>query len=141
MGKTLLYRLFGLGKVPKSIVPVLESEGRILVEEGVGGSVRFKNFRGPGRRSNWRKYWFSGSLVLTQKRVIAFVFWRRVFNIPLDDTRLIKLNVEAEGDNRLCISFDVSDFHIDMVGTVEYRFATSQARLFEERLRASASER
>jgi hypothetical protein len=141
MGKTLLYRLFGLGKVPKSIALELESEGMILVEEGIGGSVSFKNFRGPGKRHTWRKYWFSGSLVMTSKRVIAFAFWKRIFSFPLDNPGLKKLSVEAENANSLCISFDVSDFHSDMFGQVAYRFATPHARLLEERLRASASGR
>lgn len=45
--------------------PVLAAEGIVLEDEGVSGSVTFRDFRAPGRRYSLRKSWFLGSLVVT----------------------------------------------------------------------------
>jgi hypothetical protein len=37
MKKTTLYRLFGVGSVPKKLLPVLETEGVVVLDEGIGG--------------------------------------------------------------------------------------------------------
>ena len=39
MAKSVLYRLFGLGKTPKRELPALEAEGIVLVDEGISGSI------------------------------------------------------------------------------------------------------
>ena len=43
MSKTILYRWFGLGKIPERERMALESEGIVLAEEGVGCTVTMKN--------------------------------------------------------------------------------------------------
>ena len=40
MSKTLLHRLFGLGKIPKRYAPTLHDEGIVLIDEGIGGPMR-----------------------------------------------------------------------------------------------------
>ena len=49
MRKSLLYTLFRLGRVPREALSVLESEGIVVLEEGLRGSVTLRNFRAPGR--------------------------------------------------------------------------------------------
>ena len=41
MGKTLLHRLFGLGKIPKRMLPDLEQEGICSLEDETTLCVRF----------------------------------------------------------------------------------------------------
>ncbi len=72
MAKTLSYRLFGVGKVPRQLSATLQSEGILLLDEGIAGSVTYLDFRAPGRRSNWRRQWFTGAIALTRVRLIAF---------------------------------------------------------------------
>jgi hypothetical protein len=136
MGKTLLYRLFGLGKVPKRILPNLEQEGIVLLDEGISGSVTFRNFRAPGRRHSWRRSWFTGSLVLTGKRFAAFAFSKAIINVPLGDDRINELRCSLEGKATLCVHFDPSAFHEGWSGALECRFSTPQAHLFLEQLDA-----
>lgn len=50
MKKTILYRLFGLGSVPRKLRPVLEQEGMVVFDEGVRGSFVTKHVNGPGKR-------------------------------------------------------------------------------------------
>ena len=58
MKKLLLYRLFGIGKIPEQYQSGLKSEGVILSDEGVKGSVTYLDFRAPGKYSNWRRQWY-----------------------------------------------------------------------------------
>lgn len=139
MGKTLLYRLFGLGKLPKRILPDLEQEGIVLLDEGISGSVTLRNFRAPGKRYSWRRSWFSGSLVLTGSRFAAFSFSKPIINVPLGDDRLNGLRRSLEGESALCVHFDPSAFHEGWSGSVECRFSTPQARLFFEQLNEYAA--
>jgi len=71
MAKSLFYRLFGLGKMPAPLLATLQSEGIILMDEGVKGSVTYLDFRAPGRRAAWRRQWFTACIALTQARLLA----------------------------------------------------------------------
>jgi hypothetical protein len=116
------------------VLPALEQEGIVLLDEGIGGSVTFRNFRSPGRRSSWRRNWFTGSLVLTGGRFAAFAFSKPIINVPLGDDRLGQLQCSVEGETTLCVEFDAAAFHEDWSGSLECRFSTPQARLFLEQL-------
>lgn len=135
MSKTLLYRIFGLGKVPASILPTIKQEGIVLLDEGIGGSVTFRKFRAPGRRYDRKCTLFSGSLVITEKRFWGFSFSRPVISVPMDDPKLKELHCSIKGENTLCVLFDVSIFHEGWSGTCECRFKTPKARLFLERIK------
>ena len=45
--KSILYRLFGFGKLPKKFAGTLETEGIVLIDVGIIGSVTMRNFRAP----------------------------------------------------------------------------------------------
>lgn len=134
MGKTLLHRLFGLGKVPKRMLPELEDEGIVFLDEGISGSVTFRNFRAPGRRYPWRRSWFTGSLVLTRKRFAAFAFSKPIIDVPLGDDRLNELHCSLEGEATLRVHFDPSTFNQSWSGSIECRFSTPRVRSFLEQL-------
>lgn len=138
MGKALLYRLFGFGKIPPPMVPVLEQEEIVLKEEGLPGSVTFKNFRAPGKRYGFRRSWFMGSMVITRQRVVAFSFSRPIINLPLMPEQIKKLHCTLRGEAILSIAFDAAVFNEEWSGSVEYRFTTSQAGLFLEQLTLEA---
>ncbi len=135
MRKTLLYRLFGLGRIPKAMRPILEREGIVLMDKGIGGSVTFRKFRAPGRRYSYRKNWFCGSLVVTGLRFAGFAFRRPVINVPLEGPHLDKLDVSLENNDTVVrVGFESGDFHEDWSGRVECRFRTAKAPLFLEHL-------
>ena len=136
MAKTLLYRLFGVGRMPAPWRSTIESEGVILIDEGIAGSVTYRDFRAPGKRSAWRKVAFSGSIALTKTRLLALQYANPAINIPLDDERFKQLRISVEGEQTLLVAFDASLFHDDWSGTMEYRFRTSQAKTLFETLRA-----
>ena len=128
MGKTLLYRLFGVGKVPENARLQIQKEGVVLQDEGIGGSVTFKQFRAPGKYYGWKRSWFSGSVVLTKQHLLAFKYSQPVIGVSWRDSKFSELDVSLEDENRLCVRFDASTFRDDASGKVEVRLSTSLAQ-------------
>jgi hypothetical protein len=138
MKKTLLYRLFGLGKIPEQYRAALESEGVLLSDEGIKGSVTYRNFRSPQRYAKWKRQWYTASIILTNTRLLAFSYSNQIIDVPLTDARFRRLNFTLEDENSLLIAFDASLFHDDWSGTIEYRFQTPQAQAFLDKLQKRA---
>lgn len=128
MDKTILYRLFGLGKIPKGARDQIRREGVILQDEGIGGSVTFKGYRAPGKYYGWKRTWFSGSIVLTQEHFLAFSYWRPIIGIAWKHDKLKELELELEGENTLYVRFEASAFQENTSGKVEVRLTTPLAR-------------
>ena len=78
MAKTLLYRLFGVGKIPAQLSAELKLENVILLDEGISGSVTYLDFRAPGKRFGWSRQWFSAGIALTQVRLVALQYSNRL---------------------------------------------------------------
>ena len=127
MGKSLLYRLFGVGKIPKLLRDTMGIEGIVVSDEGIPGSVTYRDFRAPGKYFSWKKQAFTGSVVVTNIRLVALMYSSFAVNVPFTDERIHKLQISFEGD-RLVIAFDPGVFHDDWSGTIEYRFRTPQAQ-------------
>ncbi len=49
MGKTLLYRIFKIGRIPENIGKDIQKEGIIFQDEGIRGAITYTSFRVPGR--------------------------------------------------------------------------------------------
>src|SRR5438552_12164425 len=127
MAKSLLYRLFGVGKIPKLLNDTLRIEGVVVSHEGIPGSVTYRDFRAPGKYFSWKKQAFTGSVVVTNIRLVALIYSNFAVNVPFTDERIRKLQISVEGLDRLLIVFDPSLFHEHWSGTIEYRFRTPLA--------------
>jgi hypothetical protein len=136
MKKTLLYRLFGFGKIPVQYRAALETEGVLLSDEGIKGTVTYRNFRAPGRYSNWKRQWYTASVTLTKTRLVAFRHSSQIIDITLTDERFRRLLFSLEAETTLLVAFEASLFHHDWSGTIEYRFKTPHAQAFLDKLRS-----
>ena len=134
MKKTLLHRIFGWGKIPKRYAPTLHDEGIILLDEGIGGSITLKKFKAPGRYHSWKRSWFTGCIVLTERTFAAFALTKPLIYVPLDHENISKLRCAIEESNTLLVKYDASAFNEKWSGTIECRFKTSKAQMFLERL-------
>ncbi len=130
MGKTILYKLFKIGSIPNKLRPVLEDEGLVVCDEGVSGSLFMKDFKSPGRRAKYRKELFSGFLTVTQKRVIAQAYWKRVINVPLDHEKFQLIEIGLVNPKCIEFAFESSDFYADWSGRIVLRFNTLKAQDF-----------
>lgn len=136
MRKTLLYKLFGFGKIPAGYDSALRAEGIILADEGIKGTSTFRNFRSPQRRAKWKRQWYTASVVMTRARLVAFQHSAQIIDVPFADTRFRELNFACEPDGAMLVQFDASLFHNDWSGTIEYRFFTPRAKDFLNELTA-----
>jgi hypothetical protein len=139
MAKTLFYRLFGLGKMPQQFLTTLNSEGLLLLDEGIKGSLTYRDFRAPGKRSGWQRVWFSSCVAITNGRLFALHNSNPAINVPFSDERIRKMQFSIEGDETLLVAFDAGLFHSDWSGSLEYRFRTPEAKAFLELLSKSVS--
>ncbi len=130
--KTFTYKLFGFGKIREPLLSELESEGIIAADEGVRSSLTYKNFRAPGRYSNWRWRGFSGAFALTKMRLILQQYSQPVINILLTDARFQKIKISLETEDTLLFEFTPDLFLENSSGEIEWRFRTAQAQAFVE---------
>ena len=130
MNKTLLFRTFKIGGIPKAALSRILTEGVLLSDEGIGGSVTYRNYRAPGKYHGWRRNWFSGSLVMTRESLLAFRYSKPIIGLRWVDGQVGQLHFETDGDNSLSIGFDASVFSEESSGRVEVRFSTAKARSF-----------
>jgi hypothetical protein len=135
MKKSLLYRLFGAGKIPAQYAAALTGEGVVLSDEGLKGTVTYLNFRSPTRYSNWKRQWYPASIALTRARLLAFAYSSPIIDVPLTDARFSQIKFSLEEENTLLAAFDASLFHDDWSGKIEYRFKTPSAQAFLDKLR------
>ena len=135
MAKTLMYRLFGLGRFYEPLATALRREGVVLLDEGIPGSVTYVNFRAPGRFSRWKRQWHTTSIAITSVRLVATQYAATPSDVPFTDKRFGGLNFAMERGDTLVISFDASLFHDDWSGSIAYRFRTPQASAFLDVLR------
>ena len=130
MKKTVLYRLFKIGGIPKKLRAFLDSEEIVVSDEGIGGWAIMKDFSAPGKRFLHRREGFSGFLVITRKRIIAYTYWKPVINVMVDDPRLKDIKAELVNHECIGLSFESSDFNPGWKGRVELRFNTPRASEF-----------
>lgn len=124
---------------------MIESEGIVVADEGIGGWFITKHVNGPGRRYRNRAEGFSGCLVVTKQRIFCNTYWKRQINISADDPKVSALHVTLPKAETLSIAFESSVFREDLRGVMEFQFNTERAQHFHDALesigaRGSASE-
>lgn len=127
--KTILYKLFGIGKIHEPVLSALRSEEIIASDEGIKSTITYKNFRAPGRYSNWKRRWMTGAIALTKKRLILQQYSQPVINILLKDERFKKIKVSLETENTLLFEFAPDLFLEFSSGQIEWRCRTQEAKI------------
>jgi uncharacterized SAM-binding protein YcdF (DUF218 family) len=121
-------------KVAAAYKAQLQPEGIVLFEEDVKGSMTFRNFRSPGRYDSWRKVLITSLIALTKTRLLALKGPGPIINVPFTDERLLQMRFSLEGEKTLLVAFDANLFQPDWSGEIEYRFHTTQAQEFLQKL-------
>lgn len=120
MANPITALLLGRGGLPDALRAELESEGIIHREDGLRGSITYRHYRAPGRRSNWRKEAIRASFVVTGRRLGVFVRSRPVVNVAFDDPRFSRLDLRVDGAS-LTIEVDASVFNDRASGQITTR--------------------
>ena len=139
MKKALLYRLFGAGKLPAKFAPTAAAEGVVLSDEGLRGSLTYRNFHRPGSYSGLRKVGTVTSIAVTNRRFAAFNGENTIIDVPFTDERIRQIAFSVEADGTLLAAFDASLFHDDWSGSLEYRFRTELSAAIIEEIKSRIS--
>lgn len=126
-----LTKLFlGNGKLGPELRAALESEGLVLIEEGLRGSVHYRRFKAPGRRHHGKRTGERLGLAISEKR---FVVYCRSGTVELidsrfSDPRLSLLDVSLQGDDVVSIRIDYDRLDVpDVSGEITIRATTPNA--------------
>ena len=138
MGKTLLYKLFGVGRISKKLRPVLEAEGLQVWDEGIGGRISMKHLKAPGKRFLYRTSGFSGFLAFTGKRILAYAYGRPIINLSFDHPHYRDMTFSLSLPERLDVTFESSLFNPDWKGRIKVSFKTEKAPQFANVLQTRA---
>ncbi|NUU23620.1 MAG: hypothetical protein HOV68_19260 [Streptomycetaceae bacterium] len=120
--------LQGPGRFPAELRAELAYEGLLACEEGLVGSISYRNYRSPERSSPWSREAICGAVALSRRRLV--VWDGRVRHIDLDLALLhggAALDVRTDRADRLVIGYDAAQYRDRCSGQVEIRLRTPRA--------------
>jgi hypothetical protein len=135
LGKLFL----GSGKLTPQLWEELATEGLVLLEEGLPGSVRYTHFKAPGRRMHGKVTPERMALGISRER---FVVYCKSGRAKLADSEFTSPNLRGVGvslddDDKVVITIDYDKLDVDRVsGRVALHVRTPNARRIAEELRA-----
>lgn len=116
---------------------LIAHDTNIWMEERLKGSIVYRNFKTPNRRSNYLLDRFVGSLAVTDQRIVGYARQKRQVNVPFTDKRIQEMKFSVEENDTLKISLDAGLFQPDWSGTIEYKFQTASAQNLVTRIEGS----
>ena len=127
MAKNLLYKIFGLRKLPGEIREQLHSEGILFDEEGTSCALSYRNFRGP-RNASHRGYegGHVGSLVITRRTFYVRFPYLLVCNKPVKYAAT-RLDLELTNPSKLTMKFAVEELFEEATGRLTCHWRTENA--------------
>jgi len=126
MSKTLFYRWFRAGEIPKKLLPTIKEEGVLYQEEGISCATHFRKFRAPGKYYSYKVVWGSGSIVLTKLHLLAFRYSTMNIGVSWQEMKQRKMEYYVDDKSRLCIAYDAATFDEKWSGNVEVKYLSEQ---------------
>jgi hypothetical protein len=98
----------GNGTLKPKLRAALESEGLVLVEEGLHGSVRYERFRAPGRRFHGKVTGERIGLGISEKRFVVYCRSgsTKLIDSEFSNPRLNLVDVTLEGGDTVQFRID-----------------------------------
>ena len=128
--------LLGNGTLKPELRAALESEGVVLIEDGLPGSIRYADFTAPGRRYRGKVTGECFGLGISERRLALYCRSGRVKLIdqPFTEPRLSALDVSLDGEDRVAVRIDYDRVAVPKVsGQMTIRAQTPiAARVVEE---------
>jgi hypothetical protein len=127
--------LLGGGKLKPELRDALESEGLVLVEEGLSGSVRYTHFKAPGKRFHGKVTPMRMGIGISEERCV--VYGRaQLIDSPFTAPNFDWVEVGLHGEDKVSfrIDYDRTDVK-NVAGQVEVRVRTPNAARIVEELR------
>jgi hypothetical protein len=131
--------LLGDGTLKPDLRAALEAEGLVLIEEGLGGSVRYKRFRAPGKRFHGKVTGERIGLAISKERLVVYCRSGRakLIDTAFSNPRVSMLDVSLVDDDKVAIRIDYDRGDVPKVsGEVTVRAKTPNATTIVDHLRA-----
>ena len=131
--------LLGNGSIRPKLRAALESEGLVLIEEGLPGSVRYHRFKAPGKRFHGKVTAERLGLAVSEERFVVYCRSGRgkLVDTPYSDPRLDMLDVELQDEDRVVIRIDYDKGDVAKIsGQIAIHATTPSAPKIVEELRA-----
>lgn len=122
--------LLGPGRLSDPLRRELEAEGLRFLDEGLVGSITYRNYRAPGSYANWRREATSGAVALTGRRLVVWTGRGKHIDVPLAPPLRDNVAVAVDETGRLTFGYDAGAFRPDRSGRVEVRLRTARAAEF-----------
>ena len=135
--------LLGDGRLEPELVQALDAEGRVLVEEGLRGSVRYDHFRAPGKRFNGKVTAERMGFGISRERVVLYCRGGKVklLDTRFDDPPAGHLSPAVDDKGRVAIRIDYDRMGEPKVaGQITLRFDSPDAERIVGELRARLPE-
>jgi hypothetical protein len=124
---------------PKEGVQLIASDSNPIVTDVVPASITYRNFRSPHKSSKFLRVGRSGSLAVTDQRLVAYIGSSRQVNVQFDDARLAEMTFSVQENGEfLSIQHNAALFQPAWKGSVEIRFKTKQANEIHNRIQQAA---
>ena len=132
-------RMFlGAGRIDEPLRSELQAAGPQVFEEGLTGSIVYRNYREPGFRAGIQKNGAAAAIVVTADRLVVWVSRGRNsgrhIDVPIEMGRPAGIEVGTDGPDRVTFKYDPGVFHPDRSGSVEVRLKTPSAQSIAQRL-------
>ncbi|GAA2379606.1 hypothetical protein [Dactylosporangium salmoneum] len=119
--------LFGSGRVPEQLRAELAGEPAVLLENGLRGSVTYRDYRTPHQFSSLRKQGTYGAIAITATRLLVWAGGRKHIDVPLSHPDRADIEISADRPDRICFAYDAGASDPTRSGRVEIRLCTAQA--------------
>ena len=108
---------------------LLATEGVVLLDDGLVGSIIYRDYHAPGTYSSFRKVAVSGAIVITGERLVVWLSRARAIDVTLRDPRRSAIAIRPTGEppDGITFRYDAAAFKADRSGTVEIHFRTAAA--------------
>ena len=129
--------LLGNGTLKPGLRAALESEGLVVLEEGLTGSIKYSHFKAPGKRFNGKVTGECFGLGISERRLALYCRSGRVKLIdqPFTEPRLSAIDVSVDDNDRVALLIDYDRVDVPKVsGQMTIRARTPNATMVVEEL-------
>ena len=119
--------LMGSGQFPAELRAFLDAEGIMALDEGLPGSITYRNYRAARRHTSYRKQPVTGAVAVTGQRLVVWAGRGKQIDVPLIHPNRRLIDVDVDEPDRLRFGYDAGRFNGSRSGTVEIRLHTAKA--------------
>ena len=114
----------GAGEFPAELRASLDAEGIMALDQGLPGSITYRNYRAPRQYSSYRKEAMNGAIAVTGQRLVVWAARSKQIDVPLVHPSRALIDVQQVAADRIGFSYDAAKFSDQRSGTVEIRLRT-----------------